>query len=354
MSDARPGGPGGLPVGDPPGRASPSGDGRLRVALFGSPAFALPTLEALHARRELVLVVSQPDRPAGRGLRSSPPATARRARELGLPLEQPPRLKGNAAFARRLEALELDVAVTAAYGKILPATLLAVPHDGFLNVHASLLPRYRGAAPVQWALIRGERETGVSIMRTDPGLDTGPVCLQRAIAIPDEAAAPELMAALAELGARALSEALDRLAAGTLTCRPQDEAEATHAPMLTREDGRIRWRDPADAVSARHRGVKGWPGSHFTVGEDSGSRPVKVPELRPAGGPGPVFGAARAAGAGATPEPGTVLAVDAEGMTVACGRGAVVLVRVQPPGKRAMPARDWANGRGVRPGVRLG
>lgn len=318
---------------------------RLKVALFGSPSFALPSLDALAHRHALVLVVAQPDKRAGRGMRVSSPVVVRRARELGLPVEQPTHLRGNDVFRERLVGLAPDVAVTAAYGKILPADLLAVPRHGFLNVHASLLPRYRGAAPVQWALINGERETGVSIMQTEPGLDTGPVCLKRALAIPDDATTPTLLGRLARVGAEALLDVLDRLQEGNLECAPQDDAAATRAPMLTREDGRIRWDDAAEAVAARHRGVGDWPGSHFLFHGGSGPERVKVPELRPA-----------PAGVGAAGDvpPGTVVNLGADGLSVACGRGTVLLVTVQPPGKRAMPARDWANGRGVRPGVRLG
>ncbi len=311
----------------------------LRVALFGSPGFALPSLEALAERHRLELVVAQPDKRAGRGLRRSSPPTAERARALGVPLLQPARLKGNAAVAERLRDLELDVAVTAAYGKILPAALLSLPRHGFLNVHGSLLPAYRGAAPVQWALIRGEHETGITIMQTEAGLDTGPIRLQRRVPIGADTTAPELLEALAELGARALLEALDLLAAGRLPCDAQDDAQASYAPMLAREDGRIRWADPAADVYARHRGVAGWPGSSFLFDGE----PVKVPVLRPA----PDVATGHEA-------PGTVLAIEQGALSVACGEGAVALERLQSAGKRALPARDWANGRAVRPGVHLG
>lgn len=322
----------------------------MRVALFGSPAFALPSLEALARQHRLALVVAQPDKPAGRGMRTSSPPTVRRALQLGVPVAQPASLKRDAAFAERLRALDLDVAVTAAYGKILPSSLLEIPRHGFLNVHASLLPSYRGAAPVQWALIRGERETGVTIMQTEAGLDTGPIRLQRSMRVPEGADAPELAERLAALGAQALLEALGLLARGELPCRPQDDAAATYAPMLAKEDGRIRWDDDAEAVLARHRGVAGWPGSTFLW---KGS-PVKALALGPAplpvaerGGHGPPPGATHAA-------PGTVVAFDDGAMVVACGGGAVALQRVQPAGKRAMDARAWANGRGAGPGVRLG
>lgn len=313
----------------------------LRVALFGSPAFALPSLDALAERHRLELVVAQPDKRAGRGMRRSSPATVERARALGVPVLQPARLKGNEEVAERLRGL--DVAVTAAYGKILPAALLEVPGHGFLNVHASLLPAYRGAAPVQWALIRGERETGITIMQTEAGLDTGPIRLQRRQRIAADATAPELLQALAGLGARALLEALELLADGRLPCEAQDETQASYAPMLTREDGRIRWDDPADAVYARHRGVAGWPGSTFLLDGET----VKVPALRPAARD-PIDDA------GSDVPPGTVLALLPGAVRVACGAGAIDLEQVQSAGRRPLPARDWANGRRLRPGVRLG
>lgn len=307
---------------------------RLRVALFGSPPFALPTLEALHARHELVLVVSQPDKPAGRGMALRSPAVAERARALALPLAQPRRLRGNEPFRERLAGLDLDVAVTAAYGRILPPTLLEVPRHGFLNVHASLLPAYRGAAPIQWALIRGERETGISIMQTEEGLDTGPVRHVARTAIGPEETAPELTERLAELGARAMVEALDLLLEGELPCVPQDEARASHAPPLTKGEGRIRWQDGAQAVFDRHRGVQPWPGSFFQHGD----KPVRVPGL------------VTDAGSGAA---GELLEVAGGGVSVACGEGAIRLLELRPAGKRTMPADAWARGARLRPGDRL-
>ena len=308
--------------------------GRLRVALFGTPEFALPTLDALVAHHDVRLVVAQPDRPVGRGLRLEAPPVARRAHELGLPLAQPEKLRRDVGFHEMLETLDLDVAVTAAYGQILPKALLDVPREGFLNVHASLLPRWRGAAPVQHALLTGDAATGVTIMQTEAGLDTGPVRLERERAIAPDEDAPALLAALAELGAQALVEALDLLALGRLPSTPQDDADATLAPRLTREDGRIRWVEPARRVVDRHRGVAGWPGSGCTWGDAV----VKVHALADADGGG---------------EPGTVLEVDAEGVTVACGVAAVRLVEVQAAGKPRMAARAWANGARVTKGVRL-
>jgi methionyl-tRNA formyltransferase len=307
----------------------------VRVALFGSPAFALPVLESLYAHHQLVLVVTQPDKPAGRGLKVLSPAVAQRARALGLPLAQPTALRRNEAFAAQLRELQLDVAVTVAYGKILPASLLGIPRHGFLNVHASLLPKYRGAAPIQWALIGGETETGISIMQTDAGLDTGPVRLVRKLTIAPEDTALTLADKLATLGAEALLEALAQLAAGTLPSVPQDERLATLAPPLTKEDGRIRWEDPATAIVNRFRGVLGWPGSWTRYQ----GKLLKVHALAPVAGSG---------------EAGTVQQVTPAGVIVAAGEGAVILGEVQPEGKARMPAAAWARGYGVATGVRLG
>lgn len=307
----------------------------MRAALFGSPAFALPVLESLIRHHQLVLVVAQPDKAAGRGLKVASPAVAQRAKELGLPLEQPASLKRNEALVVLLKSLKLDLAVTAAYGKILPQSLLDTPRHGFLNVHASLLPKYRGAAPIQWALIDGEAETGISIMQTTAGLDTGPVRLVRRLAVAPGDTAPTLAAKLAELGAAALLEALALLEAGSLPSTPQDDSLATLAPLLQKDDGRIRWEDPANAIANRFRGVFGWPGS-WTHHQ---GRLLKVHALAPVAAEG---------------EAGRVLSVDSDGVTVAAGQGAVLLSEVQPEGKARMMAVAWAHGYGVKRGVHLG
>ena len=316
---------------------------RLRVALFGSPDFAVPVLDALHARHELQLVVTQPAKPAGRGMKLRQPAAAERALDLGLPLAQPARLKGNADFEAQLRAADLEVAVTAAYGKILPASLLAVPRHGFLNVHASLLPAYRGAAPIQWALIDGRRTTGVTIMQTELGLDTGPIRLQRALDIGPDETAPELFERLSELGVDALLEALDLLARGELPSRPQDDAEASHARLLDREDGRLRFERSARSSYDRYRGVFAWPGTYF---EHDGRR-VRVDALRPAPGGAGSVGTDRSA-------PGTVVAVDDPAIVVASGDGALRLERVTPAGKATMDAAAWARGQRLDVGDRVG
>ncbi len=303
-----------------------------KVAFFGSPAFALPVLEAIRERFEVVLVVAQPDKPVGRGLKLTPPPVAARAAELGLPLAQPERLRRNTGFEATLRGSGADVAVTCAYGKILPAALLAVPRFGFLNTHTSLLPAYRGAAPIQWALIRGETVTGTTIMQTDPGMDTGPVLLQEELPIEPGWTSLELSQALSGQAARLIVAALTRL--GDLSPTPQDEAAATHAPMLVKEDGFVRWQDPARAVVDRYRGVAAWPQTTAFLG---GAR-LKLGGLEPA----------RGAGA-----PGEVLRVEADGVVIACGDGAVRVQSVQPEARKAQPAAAWASAAGVDAGARF-
>ncbi len=312
----------------------------MRVALFGSPTFALPVLDALLSRHEVVLVVAQPDKPAGRGNKLTAPPVAARARELGVRLEQPPRLKHNEDFLELIRKLDLDIAITAAYGKILPQTLLDIPKHGFLNVHASLLPKYRGAAPIQWALINGETETGVSIMQTEAGLDTGPVRLVRKLDIDPDDTSLTLFDKLSVLGAEALTDALDKLERGELRSRPQNDTQATHAPMLAKYDGRIRWNESAAQIYDRYRGVFAWPGSSTAYN----GKTLKVAQLSPVKTSTKTSGGA----------PGEIIALAPEGITVACAKGAVLLRTVQPAGKPKMPAYDWANGYGVRVGVCLG
>lgn len=303
-----------------------------RVAFFGSPAFALPVLEAIREHFEVVLVVAQPDKPVGRGLKLTPPPIAARAAELGLPLAQPKKLRGNVTFETRLRESGADVAVTCAYGKILPGPLLAVPRFGFLNTHTSLLPAYRGAAPIQWALICGETVTGTTIMQTDEGMDTGPVLLQESLPIAPEWTSLELADALSAQASRLIVDALSRLP--DLSPTPQDEDKATHAPMLVKEDGFVRWADDARAVVNRYRGVAAWP---QTTAFLNGAR-LKLGGLSVTEGSG---------------QPGEVLRVDESGLTVACGVGAVRIQTVQPEARKAQPAQVWAQGAGVTPGTRF-
>ena len=303
----------------------------LRVAFFGSPEFALPTLNKLYEKHELVLVVTQPDKPAGRGHKLTAPPVALRANELGIKLKQPNKLRKDLQFAKFLEGLELDVAVTAAYGKILPKHLIDIPKYGFLNVHASLLPKYRGAAPIQWALINGETETGITIMQTDVGMDTGAITLVREIPISFEDNALTLFEKLAELGAEAIIEALEKLKSGDLPLTKQSDVVATRAPLLTKEDGRIRWNDSATNIYNRYRGVYSWPGSFTNFKE----KPLKIKELLPLTGEG---------------KAGVITNIDAKGVTVAAGQGSILLKIVQPSSKKAMTSVDWVNGYQVKVG----
>lgn len=309
----------------------------LRVAFFGTPDFAVPTLEALARQHHVVLAVTQPPKPAGRGLALRQPAAARLAAAAGIDIAQPRRLR-DPEFLARLRALDLDVGVTAAYGRILPPALLELPRFGVLNVHASLLPRWRGAAPIQRALIAGDAETGITIMQTEEGLDTGPIRLQRRATVEPSDDATTLAASLAQLGAEVLTEALTLLAADSLPVTPQDEGAVTLAPPLTVEDGYVRWHDSALSVANRHRGVAGWPGSSFEFGDGR----VKVLELTAL--PDAETGAAA---------PGQVVGLTGDVLQVATGSGIVELGVVKPASKGAMSARAWANGRGVRVGVVL-
>ena len=308
----------------------------MRVVLFGSPTFAVPVLRSLFERHEVALVVTQPDKPVGRGLKLTSPPAAVEAKRIGVRLEQPPRLK-NEAFHDLVRDLELDVAVTAAYGKLLPPSLLALPKHGFLNVHASLLPKYRGAAPIQWALINGEKETGISIMQTEAGLDTGPVRHVEKLPILPEDNALTLFDKLSELGVEAIIEALELLEHGNLPCEPQDDAQATLAPLLTKDDGRVRWDDTTAEINNRFRGVLAWPGS-WTIYQD---KMLKVHGLE--------VEMSEKQGT-----PGEVLSVEMDGVTVAAGENAVRLTTVQPPNKAKMSAADWANGYHVKVGNTLG
>ena len=303
----------------------------LRLAFFGSPAFALPTINKLYNQHELVLIVTQPDKPAGRGHKLTPPPVALRAKELGVKLKQPTKLRKDLQFAKFLESIELDVAITAAYGKILPKHLLNIPKYGFLNIHASLLPKYRGAAPIQWALINGEAETGITIMRTDVGMDTGDTILVEKLPIASQDNALTLFETLAELGSETLLNALGKLEAGQLTFEKQNNAEASHAPLLTKEDGRVRWNESATNIYNRYRGVYAWPGS-FTI---FNGKPLKVKELLPA------IGESKA---------GTIINIDVNGVTVATGEGAILLKKIQSSGKKIMPVGDWVNGYQVKIG----
>lgn len=308
----------------------------MRLAFLGTGRFAVPCLEAvLDAGHDVVALVTQPDRESGRGRELAPPPTKLAALARGLAVQQPRRIRLPEAV-EALAALAPEILVVVAYGQILPPAVLGLAPRGAVNVHASLLPLYRGAAPIQWAVARGESETGVTTMQLDEGLDTGPILLARATPIGPEETAGELQERLAALGATLLLETLAGLAADRLQPRPQDHARATLAPILRKEDGRVDWRLAAREVGWRVRGFHPWPGMTATW-QGRGLKLLRVAEALP--GPG---------------EPGQVLAVEAQGVLVGCGGGSRLrLVEVQPESRRAMPAGAWAAGARVRPGDRF-
>lgn len=311
----------------------------MRLVFLGSGSFAVPCLEALlDAGHEVAALVTQPDREKGRGQALAAPPTKPVAQRRGVAVLQPRRVREpEAQDALRRLAPELQVVVS--FGQILPRSVIDIAPRGTVNVHGSLLPKLRGAAPVQWAIANGEAETGVTTMLIDEGLDTGPTLLARSTPIgPDETAA-DLEPRLARLGAELLLDTVRGLESGTLVPVPQDHARATHAPILRKEHGRIDWAAPAATIARRARGFFPWPGA-FAFHE---GRLVKALRVREAAGPA------------AAVAPGTVVAVDRDGVTVACGgASALRLVEVQPESRRAMPAAAWAAGARLRPGARLG
>lgn len=311
----------------------------MRIAFFGTPAFAVPTLTTLlGSSHTLVGVVTQPDRPRGRGQRVSDAPVKALAVDRGLPVLQPERLKREAFEADYL-ALEADLGVVAAYGKILPDWLLQAPRYGMINVHASLLPKYRGAAPVQRAVINGESLTGVTIMRVVKALDAGPMMAQQSRPIGLDETSDVVERDLAAIGATLLVRVVDDLAAGRAVEIPQDDTAATYARRLTKEEGVIDFHLPALAVHNRIRGLRPWPTAWTFL---RGKRLV-------------IHHARLSARDEARAEPGTCIAADASGIAIACGDGgAVDLLQVQPEGRRVMSARDYLAGHGVLAGQRFG
>ena len=299
----------------------------MRVAFFGTPEFAVASLEALlRAKFEIPLVVTQPDRPQGRS-RSTlvPPPVKNAALTAGLDVLQPDRPVGD-VFRRALEHARADIGVVVAYGHILKPEILGTPRLGMINVHASLLPKFRGAAPIQWAILSGESSTGVSIMQMEAGLDSGPVLHHTRTAIEPDETATELTARLAELGAQALVDALSLLSAGAARPKPQEHATATFAPKVGRELAHIDWSDDATAVHRRIRAMDAEPGAWTLLD----------------GEPFKCFGATLASeGSGA---PGQVIATGTT-VRIACGTGAVEVKQVQPAGKPRMSATAWSSGR---------
>ncbi|HEY9898544.1 MAG TPA: methionyl-tRNA formyltransferase [Pantanalinema sp.] len=309
------------------------------IVFMGTPAFAVPSLEALlSAGYDVKAVFTQPDRPVGRGKQIAMPPVKAAALEAGIPVHQPQRLRGNEEAFATLRDLAPDLIVVVAYGQILPESILELPPFGCINVHASLLPRYRGAAPIQWAILNGDTETGVATMQMEKGLDTGPMILTAQTPIAPEETADALSQRLSEIGARTLVETLPAWFEGTLKPTPQDNAQATYAPMLTKAMAELDWRQGAPALHQRIRALHPWPGTSTVLGEAIVKiLKASVSDRDPAGA-----------------LPGTVLSIGPAGWEIACGSGVLRIEQVQLPNKKAQSADEAARGwREIKVGSRF-
>ncbi len=308
----------------------------LRIVFCGTPSFALPSLGHLVSQRDFRVeaVVTQPDRPRGRGQRVSSSPVKQAAVEAGIEVYQPDKIRSQDAF-EFFTRVAPDVVVIIAYGQIVPQRLLDIPRLGWINLHGSLLPRYRGAAPINWAIVNGETRTGVTTMQVTRGLDAGPILLKREVEIGSDEAAPDLAARLADLGAPLVAETLRQLDRGQLEPQPQDDSQATLAPLLEKENGRIDWTQPAQAIYNRIRGLEPWPGA-FTTFRGKSCHIWGKPQL----------------GAGVFGAPGSIISVPVEGdesglreRLVVCGHDtALRLASVQLEGRRRITAGEFASG----------
>lgn len=309
----------------------------MRIVFFGTPEFAVPSLEALvSGPDEVVGVVCQPDRPAGRGQRLTAPAVKRAAQAAGLPVVQPTTIRAP-EFFEQLRTWAPDLIVVVAYGRILPKTILELPCHGCINVHASLLPRHRGAAPMQWAILCGDTETGVTIMQMSEEMDAGHILLQRRTPIGADESLPSLHDRLARLGAAALTEALEALRRGMLKPRPQDPALATFAPQIRKEDGRIDWSRPAAEIARRVRAFDPWPSAYTELH----GRRLRICRAR----------AVSASTALAQP-PGTVTGIGAA-IRVRCGEGDLMIEELQLEGRKRLRAAEFSRSGQLDVGSRL-
>jgi methionyl-tRNA formyltransferase len=310
----------------------------MKLVFCGTPQFAVPSLEGLLvAGHDVHLVVTQPDRPQGRGMEWTEPQVKQTALRLGLPVTQPEKIKKNDEFRARLTAIQPDAIIVVAYGRIIPGWMLQLPSHGNINVHASLLPKYRGAAPIQWAIANGETVIGVTTMRIDEGLDTGDILLKRQMTIAREDTAVTLAPRLADRGAELLVETLKQLQQGILNPIPQDDSQATLAPILKREDGLVDFTRSATEIHNRLRGFQPWPGAYTQFrGKNLKIVAVQKSQAQQQIAPGE-------------------LQVSGDTLLVGCGKGtALQLVQVQPEGKKPMSARDFISGYRPAPGERLG
>ncbi|HXE06242.1 MAG TPA: methionyl-tRNA formyltransferase [Acidobacteriaceae bacterium] len=311
----------------------------MKLVFCGTPEFAVPTLEAvLAAGHEVALVVTQPDRAVGRGLELQAPPVKRTALARGLPIAQPEKIKHNTEFRAHLESIRPDAILVVAYGRIIPPWMLDLPRHGNINLHGSLLPKYRGAAPIQWAVANGETTTGITTMRLDQGLDTGDMLLAHAVPIAPEETALDLFGSLAETGANLMVETLAKLECGLITPQPQDHSRATLAPILRRQDGRIDFEQPAKQIYDRWRGFQPWPGAYTSL------RGKKL-----------IVHRMSFAGSHDVAVPPKVLRIERGDLIFAgCGDGAILLHEVQLEGKKRMSAAEFLRGFQLRTGERLG
>ncbi|WP_455378203.1 methionyl-tRNA formyltransferase [Petrachloros mirabilis] len=309
----------------------------MRIVFMGTPDFAVPSLEALlKSDDEVVGIVTQPDRPKGRGQVLMPSPVKLIARRENLPLLQPTKMK-DPAFLDSLAAWKPDLIAVAAFGRILPPAVLSLPPKGCINVHGSLLPKYRGAGPIQWAIINGETETGITTMLMDEGMDTGAMLLQESIPIESDDTAGSLSPKLAELGGRLLVETIAQLKKGTLVSRPQDHVHATMAPLLKKEDGVIDWSLPAVSIANRIRGLTPWPGAYTFFGPDRWTILKAEAMTDKTGG-----------------KTGRIVAVSKDAITVSTGEGLLNLKEIQPANSRRMTVSQYLAGHSVQVGQEFG
>ncbi len=308
----------------------------IRTLFMGTPDFALHTLQGLiDFGVDLCAIYTQPDRPKGRGKKLAPPPVKELAEQHGIAVYQPLKLR-DPAVVEELRALAPDLIIVVAYGQILPKSVLDIPQYGCINVHASLLPRYRGAAPINKAVVDGEQVTGVTTMLMDVGLDTGDMLVKRATEIGIEETAGELHDRLALLGAEAMEETLQRLCAGTLRPEAQNDAQSCYASLMKKEDGRIDWRLSAVVIHNLVRGLTPWPGAYTTLQGEVLKLGRTLPE------------------SGGDAEPGTIVEAGPAGVRIACGDGLLLVRELQLPGKKRLSAADFLRGRSLPPGTTLG
>jgi len=307
----------------------------VKIVFAGTPQFAAEALAALLAEHQIVAVLTQPDRPSGRGMQLTASPVKQLALQHGVPVMQPQSLKSE-EVQQQIAALQADVMVVAAYGLILPQAVLQIPRFGCLNIHASLLPRWRGAAPIQRAILAGDSETGVTIMQMDVGLDTGDMLLKKHCPIAADDTAETLHDKLAVLGAQAITEALRRLTAGSLPGEKQDDAEACYAAKLSKAEATLDWTRSAEELERAVRGYFPFPTANTVFGEVQ----IKIHKASPRDG--------------TTAVPGTILAIDKEAIHVACGQGALMLRTLQRPGGKPLPVQQFLQGFPLKVGERFG